>query len=59
MSLPNDPFPILWAEDLAAAVGAGRPRWLWQGYVAAGNVTLLTGSTRSARPPCWRRCCTP
>jgi hypothetical protein len=30
MRLPDDPFPILWAEDLAAAVGAGWPRWLWQ-----------------------------
>jgi hypothetical protein len=38
----------LWTDGLRAA--AGPPvNWLWQGYLAPGNVTLLTGQWKSGK----------
>src|SRR5262249_47759318 len=39
-------FTPLWANQLSAA--ASRP-WLWQGYLAPGNVTLLTSQWKSGK----------
>ena len=38
--------PPLWYEDLKAVA---TPSWLWQGFVAAGNVTLLTSQWKSGK----------
>jgi hypothetical protein len=40
-------FSGLWSGDLAQA--AAPPSWLWQGYVAAGMVTLLTSLWKSGK----------
>src|SRR5262245_49468462 len=37
-----------WAKELAAAAEA-RVSWLWHGYVAHGNVTLLTSQWKSGK----------
>jgi hypothetical protein len=37
----------LWFEDLATT--AQGPSWLWQGYLAAGNVTLITSQWKSGK----------
>jgi AAA domain len=47
---PTEPTPLPPAmsfDDLKAA--AARPSWLWQGYLAAGNVTLLTSQWKSGK----------
>jgi len=44
ISLP----PEVWGTDLAAAA-AGKTSWLWDGYLAHGNVTLLTSQWKSGK----------
>ncbi len=39
--------PVLWGDELAAA--GGTTVWLWDGYLAAGNVTLLTSQWKSGK----------
>jgi hypothetical protein len=50
-STPPDPSPcftVLWSADLQAA--SPQPfTWLWQGYLAPGNVTLLTSRWKSGK----------
>src|SRR5262245_60810944 len=54
--LPTDPSPssprpglnALWLDGLRAAAAA-ELSWLWQGYVAAGNVTLLTSQWKTGK----------
>ncbi len=41
-------FETLWLDDLRRAA-APRPAWLWHGYLAAGNVTLLTSEWKSGK----------
>jgi hypothetical protein len=38
----------LWAQDIAAATSAA-PEWLWQGFLARGNITLLTSLWKSGK----------
>jgi hypothetical protein len=40
--------PEVWGADLAAVVGA-RTSWLWDGYLAHANVTLLTSQWKSGK----------
>jgi hypothetical protein len=41
--------PLVWGQaDLSAAAGAPQP-WLWQGYLAPGAVTLLTGQWKAGK----------
>src|SRR5437899_3206097 len=40
--------PALWLSDLAAAAQT-QPSWLWHGYLAPGNVTLLTGQWKHGK----------
>jgi hypothetical protein len=41
--------PLLWGQThLSAAAGTPRP-WLWQGYLAPGAVTLLTGQWKAGK----------
>src|SRR5262245_60068171 len=42
------PGPGLWAADLGRATAAPQA-WLWQGYLARGNVTLLTSLWKSGK----------
>jgi hypothetical protein len=55
MIAPTDPLPPsqlvppeLWLDDLRQAV-QGRPPWLWHGFLAPGNVTLLTSQWKSGK----------
>jgi hypothetical protein len=41
-------FEALWLDDLRRAAGP-QPSWLWHGYLAAGNVTLLTSEWKSGK----------
>src|SRR5207247_2438663 len=44
---PAPSFTTLWGSDLA---GSAPPRsWLWHGYLAPGNVTLLTSQWKSGK----------
>src|SRR5690348_4131710 len=46
---PAVPAGPLWGlRSLESAVASGL-RWLWQGYVAAGNVTLLTSQWKTGK----------
>jgi hypothetical protein len=61
-SPPNTPFPVspapapsvpslppdVWGNDLGA-VTAATTSWLWDGYLAHGNVTLLTSQWKSGK----------
>ena len=38
-SSPSAKLPLLWLDDLRLQAESQRT-WLWQGYVAPGNVTL-------------------
>ena len=38
----------LWLDDLKAAAGT-QMRWLWHGYLAPGNITLLTSQWKSGK----------
>jgi hypothetical protein len=38
----------VWGEELASVV-RGQTSWLWDGYLAHGNVTLLTGQWKSGK----------
>jgi RecA-family ATPase len=41
--------PLVWGQaNLSAAAGTPRP-WLWQGYLASGAVTLLTGQWKAGK----------
>ncbi|HKI36576.1 MAG TPA: AAA family ATPase, partial [Gemmataceae bacterium] len=40
--------PEVWGADLAAAAAA-KTSWLWDGYLAHGNVTLLTSQWKSGK----------
>jgi hypothetical protein len=41
--------PLVWGQaNLSAAAGTQRP-WLWQGYLAPGAVTLLTGQWKAGK----------
>ncbi len=41
--------PLVWGQaNLSAAAGAPQP-WLWQGYLAPGAVTLLTGQWKAGK----------
>jgi hypothetical protein len=41
--------PLLWGQaSLTAAAGAPRP-WLWQGYLAPGALTVLTGQWKAGK----------
>src|SRR5260370_296873 len=42
------PVPALWLSDLEQA-SASRLDWLWHGYLAAGNVTLLTSQWKAGK----------
>jgi hypothetical protein len=42
------PFVPLWAKDLHQAAEPAMP-WLWQGYLAPGNVTLLTSQWKAGK----------
>jgi hypothetical protein len=44
---PN--FTALWSADLQAAASRQPFTWLWQGYIAPGNVTLLTSRWKSGK----------
>ncbi len=46
-STGSEPLRTLWLPDLAA--GAAGPDWLWHGYLAAGNVTLLTSPWKAGK----------
>jgi hypothetical protein len=48
LSLPSAPYPLLSYADLQAA-GPGERSWLWQGYLAAGGVTLLTSRWKAGK----------
>jgi hypothetical protein len=51
MTEPTSPHPLapeLWLDGLRAAA-AGPVAWLWQGYLAPGNVTLLTSQWKSGK----------
>ncbi len=39
--------PVLWGDELAAV--GGTTVWLWDGYLAAGNITLLTSQWKSGK----------
>ncbi len=41
-------IPALWLDDLEQAAGS-RLDWLWPGYLAAGNVTLLTSQWKAGK----------
>jgi hypothetical protein len=41
-------FTTLWHDDLSRAADAALP-WLWRGYLAPGNVTLLTGQWKCGK----------
>ena len=41
-------FTTLWHDDLTRAADAAPP-WLWRGYLAPGNVTLLTGQWKCGK----------
>lgn len=43
------PFPILKADQLNQAVAGAGQDWLWEGYLAGGNVTLLTSQWKSGK----------
>jgi AAA domain len=43
-----DPLSVLWLDDLRKGAGV-QTRWLWHGYVAAGNVTLLTSQWKAGK----------
>src|SRR3954447_10780954 len=45
---PSVKFPLLWLDDLRRQAEAQRT-WLWQGYVAPGNVTLLTSQWKAGK----------
>ena len=42
------PFAILNTDDLNAAAQASLP-WLWHGFLAPGNITLLTSQWKSGK----------
>src|SRR5262245_6302183 len=44
---PDSPFRTLTRAELGAGAGDRRP-WLWDGFLAPGNVTLLTGQWKTA-----------
>ncbi len=45
----DGPIPQgLWDYDLTAVCQPG-PNWLWDGFLAGGNVTLLTGLWKAAK----------
>jgi hypothetical protein len=46
--LPTPAFQGLWLRDLEAAAHSQTP-WLWDGYLAPGNVTLLTSQWKSGK----------
>src|SRR5262249_58805029 len=41
-------FTTLWHDDLSRAADAALS-WLWRGYLAPGNVTLLTGQWKCGK----------
>src|SRR5207244_2463356 len=47
-SSPSAQFPLLWLDDLRRQAEAQRT-WLWQGYLAPGNVTLLTSQWKAGK----------
>jgi hypothetical protein len=47
-SIVSDPYSPLSHRDLEAAAQAGR-NWLWQGFLAPGEVTLLTSQWKSGK----------
>jgi hypothetical protein len=48
-NIPTAPQPLrpLWLADLDASTAG--PDWLWHGYLAAGNVTLLTSPWKAGK----------
>lgn len=46
VALPPPEFLPVWSEDLGAAADV---RWLWDGYVAPSNITLLTSQWKSGK----------
>ena len=47
-SSPSAKFPLLWLDDLRRQAEVQRT-WLWQGYLAPGNVTLLTRAPKCGK----------
>jgi hypothetical protein len=47
-SRPSETFPLLWLNDLRLQAESQRG-WLWQGYIAPGNVTLLTSQWKAGK----------
>src|SRR5207253_3188269 len=45
---PPPAFSEQWLNDLRAANGAD-VNWLWQGYLAPGNITLLTSQWKAGK----------
>jgi hypothetical protein len=48
MTSSSAPVPALWLEDLEQA-SSPHLDWLWQGYLAPGNVTLLTSQWKTGK----------
>ena len=47
-SSPSGKFPLLWLDDLRLQAQSQRT-WLWHGYLAPGNVTLLTSQWKAGK----------
>ena len=41
---------VMWLDGLCAAAG-GWLNWLWRGYLAPGNVTLMTSQGKAGKTP--------
>jgi hypothetical protein len=50
VALPGSMPPLLWGQTSLGAA-AGPRAWLWQGYLAPGAVTLLTGQWKTGKTP--------
>src|SRR5437879_11374533 len=51
MNSPSSPsalLPLLWLDDLRLQAESQRT-WLWPGYLAPGNVTLLTSQWKAGK----------
>ncbi|HYT91468.1 MAG TPA: AAA family ATPase [Gemmataceae bacterium] len=48
MQTPPRPYGTVWLDELAAAPGRDTA-WLWRGYLARGNVTLLTSQWKMGK----------
>jgi hypothetical protein len=48
VALPSSMPPLLWGQASLGAAAGPQP-WLWQGYLAPGAVTLLTGQWKTGK----------